>query len=56
MWIASFAMAPGPAPAFIPESHAKISIPVARATGSADEIAPADSGADALGKAMPGRR
>ena len=51
---AVFAMAPGPAPALTPESLAKISVPVAIATGSADEIAPPASGADVLSKAIPG--
>jgi len=46
-------MAPGPAPSFTPESLGAISIPVAIVTGSADEIAPSASGAEALGKAIP---
>ena len=50
---AIFAMAPGPGPAFIPESLGKISIPVAIVTGSADEITPPASGAEALSKAIP---
>jgi len=50
---AVFAMAPGPAPSFTPESLGAISIPVAIVTGSADEIAPSASGAEALGKAIP---
>lgn len=50
---AVFAMAPGPVPILTAESLAKISIPVAIVTGSADEIAPPASGADALGKAIP---
>lgn len=50
---AVLAMAPGLAPAFIPESLARISIPVAIATGSADDITPPRSGAEALGKAIP---
>jgi predicted dienelactone hydrolase len=50
---AVFAMAPGPGPVFTPESLGKISIPVAIATGSADEITPPGSGAEALAKAIP---
>ena len=50
---AVFAMAPGLGPAFIPESLGKIPIPVAIVTGSADEIVPPASGAEALGKAIP---
>jgi predicted dienelactone hydrolase len=50
---AVFAMAPGPGPVFTPESLGKISIPVAIVTGSADEIAPPTSGAEALVKAIP---
>lgn len=50
---AVFAMAPGLGPILTPESLAKISIPVAIVTGSADEIAPPASGAEALGKAIP---
>jgi predicted dienelactone hydrolase len=50
---AVFAMAPGPMPAFTPESLGAISIPVAIVAGSADEIAPAASGAEALGKLIP---
>ncbi|MGY4313911.1 putative dienelactone hydrolase [Bradyrhizobium sp. JR3.5] len=46
-------MAPGPGPALTPESLGGISIPVAMVTGSADEVAPPASGAEALGKAMP---
>ncbi|WP_338699515.1 MULTISPECIES: alpha/beta hydrolase family protein [unclassified Bradyrhizobium] len=50
---AVFAMAPGPVPAFTPESLAAISIPIAIVAGSADEITPTASGAEALGKAVP---
>ena len=50
---AVFAMAPGPVPAFTPESLGAISIPVAIVAGSADEIAPAASGAEMLGKLVP---
>ncbi|WP_420970883.1 alpha/beta hydrolase family protein [Bradyrhizobium sp. B120] len=50
---AVFAMAPGPVPAFTPESLGAISIPVAIVAGSADEITPPASGAEALGKAIP---
>jgi predicted dienelactone hydrolase len=50
---AIFAMAPGPGPAFLPASLGKISIPVAIVTGSADEITPPASGAEALSKAIP---
>jgi predicted dienelactone hydrolase len=50
---AVFAMAPGPAPVFIPDSLNKILIPVAIVTGDVDEIAPPGSGAEALGKAIP---
>lgn len=50
---AVFAMAPGPGPAFIPESLGKIPIPVAIVSGSADEVVPPASGAEALGKAIP---
>jgi predicted dienelactone hydrolase len=48
-----FAMAPGRAPVFTPESLGKISIPVAIVTGSADDIASPTSGAEALAKAIP---
>jgi predicted dienelactone hydrolase len=48
-----FAMAPGLVPVFTPESLGKISIPVAIVTGSADEIVPPASGAEALAKAIP---
>ncbi len=48
-----FAMAPGPGPIFTLESLGKISIPVAIVTGSADEITPPSSGANALAKAIP---
>jgi predicted dienelactone hydrolase len=50
---AVFAMAPGPAPVFAPESLGKLSIPVAIVTGSADEITPPASGAEALSQAIP---
>jgi predicted dienelactone hydrolase len=50
---AVFSMAPGLGPAFIPESLGKIPIPVAIVTGSADEIVPPASSAEALGKAIP---
>ncbi|WP_461354342.1 alpha/beta hydrolase family protein [Bradyrhizobium sp. USDA 4454] len=50
---AVLAMAPGPVPAFTPESLGAISIPVAIVAGSADEIAPPASGAEALGKLIP---
>lgn len=50
---AVFAMAPGPAPVFVPESLGKISVPVAIVAGEADEIAPSASGAEALSKAIP---
>lgn len=50
---AVFAMAPGPGPVLTPESLAKISIPVAIVTGSADEITPPASGIEVLGKAIP---
>ncbi|MBR0800403.1 alpha/beta fold hydrolase [Bradyrhizobium jicamae] len=50
---AVFAMAPGPVPAFTPESLGAISIPVAIVAGSADEVAPPASGAEVLGKAIP---
>jgi predicted dienelactone hydrolase len=50
---AVFAMAPGPGPAFTPDSLGKISIPVAIVSGSADEITPPASGAEALAKAIP---
>jgi len=50
---AVFALAPGPGPIFTPESLGQIAIPVALATGSADEITPPASGAEALGKAIP---
>lgn len=51
---AVFAMAPGPVPDFTPESLGAISIPVAIVAGSADEIAPPASGAEALSKTIPG--
>ena len=50
---AVLAMAPGPGPALTPEGLAKISIPVALVAGSSDEVAPATSGAEAIGKAIP---
>jgi predicted dienelactone hydrolase len=50
---AAFAMAPGLGPVFTPDSLRKISIPVAIASGSADEITPPTSGAEALAKAIP---
>jgi predicted dienelactone hydrolase len=50
---AVFAMAPGPSPALIPESLGRISIPVALVIGSADEMAPPASGAEALAKIIP---
>jgi predicted dienelactone hydrolase len=50
---AVFAMAPGPGPTFTPESLGKISIPVAIAAGSADEIVPTASAAEALVKEIP---
>jgi predicted dienelactone hydrolase len=50
---AVFAMAPGPGPVFTPESLGEITIPVAIVTGSADEIVPPASGAEALAKAIP---
>jgi predicted dienelactone hydrolase len=50
---AVFAMAPGLGPVFTPESLGDISIPVAIATGSADEVVPPASNAEALGKAIP---
>ncbi len=50
---AVFAMAPGLAPLFTPESLGEISIPVAIVAGSADEIVPPASNAEALAKAIP---
>jgi predicted dienelactone hydrolase len=50
---AVFAMAPGLGPVFTPESLNKVSIPVAIVSGSADEITPPTSGAEALAKAIP---
>jgi predicted dienelactone hydrolase len=50
---AAFAMAPGLSPIFTPESLGKISIPVAIVAGSADEIVPPASNAEALAKAIP---
>ena len=50
---AAFALAPGPGPVFTLESLGKILIPVAIVTGTADEITPPASGAEALAKAMP---
>jgi predicted dienelactone hydrolase len=50
---AVFAMAPGLGPVFTPESLAKISIPVAIVTGSADEVVPPASSAEALGNTIP---
>ncbi|WP_094194009.1 alpha/beta hydrolase family protein [Bradyrhizobium viridifuturi] len=50
---AVFAMAPGPVPSFTPESLGAISIPLAIVAGSADEVTPPASGAEALGKAVP---
>lgn len=50
---AVFAMAPGLVPVFTPESLGRIAVPVALVTGSADELAPPASGAEALAKAIP---
>src|SRR5262245_1929155 len=50
---AVFAMAPALGPVFTPESLAKVSIPLAIVSGSADEITPTTSGAEALAKAIP---
>jgi len=50
---AVFAMAPGPGQIFIPESLGKISIRVTIVAGSADEIVPPASAAEALAKAIP---
>jgi predicted dienelactone hydrolase len=50
---AIFAMAPGPGPIFTPESLGKISIPVSIVAGSADEIVPPTSAAEAFAKAIP---
>jgi len=50
---AAFAMAPGLAPIFTPESLGKIAIPVAIVAGSADEIVPPASNAEALARAIP---
>jgi predicted dienelactone hydrolase len=50
---AVFALAPGLGPAFTAESLAKISIPVEIVAGSADEIVPPSSSAEALAKAIP---
>ena len=50
---AVFAMAPGLGPVFTPESLGKVSIPVAIVSGSADEITPPTSGAEALAKVIP---
>ncbi|MGT2436285.1 alpha/beta hydrolase family protein [Bradyrhizobium betae] len=50
---AVFALAPGPGPVLTPESLGKISIPVAIAAGSADEIIPPASAAEAFAKAIP---
>jgi predicted dienelactone hydrolase len=50
---AVFAMAPGLGPVFTPESLDKVSIPVAIVSGSADEVTPPTSGAEALAKAIP---
>jgi predicted dienelactone hydrolase len=50
---AIFAMAPGPGPVFTQDSLGKISIPVAIVAGSADELTPPSSGAEALAKAIP---
>ena len=50
---AVFAMAPGPGPVFTMDSLRKISIPVSIVAGSADEITPPASGAEALAKAIP---
>lgn len=50
---AVFAMAPGPGPIFTPESLATISIPVAIAAGSADEVVPPAAAAESLANAIP---
>jgi predicted dienelactone hydrolase len=50
---AVFAMAPGPGPVFTPESLGKIPMPVAIVAGSADEIVPTASAAEALAKTIP---
>jgi predicted dienelactone hydrolase len=48
-----FAMAPGLGPVFVPESLARISIPVAMAAGGADEIIPPAASAETLSRAIP---
>jgi predicted dienelactone hydrolase len=50
---AVFAMAPALGPAFLPESLARISIPVAIAAGAADAIAPVESGARFFAARIP---
>ena len=50
---AVFALAPGLGPAFTSESLGKVSIPVAIVAGSADEIVPPGSSAEAFAKAIP---
>jgi predicted dienelactone hydrolase len=50
---AVFAMAPGLAPMFTPESLAAISIPVAIVSGNADEVVSSASHAEALAAAIP---
>ena len=50
---AVFAMAPGLGPVFTPESLGKVSIPVVIVSGSADEVTPPTSGAEALAKLIP---
>ena len=50
---AIFALAPGLGPVFTPQSLGKISIPVAIVAGSADEIVPPATAAEALAKVIP---
>jgi predicted dienelactone hydrolase len=50
---AVFAMAPGLGLVFTPDSLSNISIPVVLVSGSADEITPPASGAEALAKGIP---
>jgi len=50
---AVFAMAPGPGPVLTVESLEKISIPVAIAAGTADEVVPAPAAAEAIARAIP---
>lgn len=50
---AVLAMAPGPGPVFTPNSLRDIAIPISIVAGSADDVTPSRTGAEALAKAIP---